>query len=219
VAASELLRHNDRRFCRVAADLSPTDWAAPSLCRGWTNHDVLAHLVIGYGSALGVVVEEMWRQRGSFDAANAELSRALAARRTPDELLDDFARLVERPSGMGRYFPRTLLLGDHVTHELDVVHALEREPSIAEDALIAVLEAQVSLPNPFVPAYRNSRGLRLHATDVCWTHGRRGPEVRGRAADLISVLGHRPRALQHLDGDGASVLTARLLSRPSRTAS
>jgi uncharacterized protein (TIGR03083 family) len=213
------LRDNDHRFCGVAGDLSPADWAAPSLCDGWSNHDVLAHLVIGYGSSLGVVVGEMWRQRGSFDAANAEVSRALAAQRTPGELLDDFARLVEHPTGMGRYFPRALLLGDHVTHELDVLHALEREPSVAEEALIAVLDAQVSLPNPFVPAYRNSRGLRIRATDVGWAHGRRGPEVHGRAADLISVLGDRPRALERLSGEGTSVLSARVLSRPSRTAS
>ena len=218
MSAPDLLRDNDRRFWHVAADLSPAEWAAPSLCDGWANHDVLAHLVIGYGSSLGVVVGEMLRQRGSFDAANAEVSRALAARRTPDELLDDFGRLVESPAGMGRYFPRALLLGDHVTHELDVLLALECEPSVAEDALIAVLDAQVSLPNPFVPAYRNSRGLRIRATDVSWAHGRRGPEVHGRAADLISVLGHRPRALKRLRGDGASVLSARLLSRPSRTA-
>jgi len=219
VRARDLLRANDRRFCRVAADLGPADWAAPSLCDGWTKHDVLAHLVIGYGSSLGVVVGEMWRQRGSFDAANAEVSRALAARRPPGELLDDFARLVECPTGMGRYFPRALLLGDHVTHELDVLLALEREPSVGGDALIAVLEAQVSLPNPFVPAYRNSRGLRIRATDVGWTHGCRGPEVHGRAADLISVLGDRPRSLERLRGDGTSVLSARVLSRPNRTAS
>jgi uncharacterized protein (TIGR03083 family) len=217
VSTRELLRSNDIRFQRVVSTLTADDWAAPSLCAAWTNHDVLAHLVIGYGSGLGIVVSGMYHHHGSFDSANAEMSRALAARRTAAELLDDFAGLIRRPAGMGRYFPRRLLLGDHVTHELDILFALDREATTSPEVLTAVLNTQVSLPNPFVPAYRNSRGLRIRATDVDWTHGRRGPEVHGRAADLLSVLGNRPRALGRLRGDGVSVLDQRL-SHPTRTA-
>jgi hypothetical protein len=119
---------------------------------------------------------------------------------------------------MGRYFPRRLLLGDHVTHELDILLALDLAPTISPEALIAVLNTQVSLPNPFVPAYRNSRGLRIHATDVGWRHGDRGLEVHGSAADLVSVLGNRPKALRRLRGDGVPALAERVLSRPTRTA-
>jgi hypothetical protein len=144
----------------------------------------------------------------------------LAATRSPAELVDDLARLADRPRGMGRYFPRTLLLGDHVTHELDICYALDREPAINSDALVAVLNAQVTLPNPFVPAFRSSRGLRLVATDVDWTYGRAGPEVIGRAAQLVSVLGNRPRVLTTLTGAGVDALAERVrdASAPSRTA-
>jgi uncharacterized protein (TIGR03083 family) len=217
MSTRDLLRANASRFHSVAATLTDDDWAAPSLCEGWTNHDVLAHLVIGYGSGLGTIVAPMCRHSGSFDRANAEISRTLAARHTPAELLDDFAGFIDRPAGMGRYFPRRLLLGDHVTHELDILFALDREPTTSPAALIAVLNTQVSLPNPFVPAFRNSRGFRIRATDVDWTHGRGGPEIAGRAADLVSVLGNRPRALGRLCGDGMSVLAGRVLSRPTRT--
>lgn len=217
MSTRDLLRGNDIRFQRIAATLTDEEWSASSLCAAWTNHEVLAHLVIGYGSGPGSVVAGMYRHR-SFDGANAELSRTVAARRTPAQLLDDFVGFTHRPAGMGRYFPRALLLGDHVTHELDILFALEREPTISPDALIAVLNTQVSLPNPFVPAFRNSRGLRICATDVEWEHGQRGPAVHGRAADLVSVLGHRPRALGRLHGDGVPVLSERVLSRQSRRA-
>ena len=113
-------------------------------------------------------------------------------------------------------FRRGLLLGDHVTHELDIVFALGREPAIGADALVAVLNTQVAMPNPFVPAFRNARGLRLRATDAEWSHGERGPVVEGRAADLVSVLGNRPKMLPRLGGDGVAVLEARL-SLPTRT--
>jgi uncharacterized protein (TIGR03083 family) len=218
MSARELLHANDLRFLALAKTLCPAEWAAPSLCDEWTNHDVLAHLVVGYRVRLGTFVAQMTRRGGSFDDANTELARALGATRSPEDLLDDFAHLVDHPRGMGRYFPRSLLLGDHVTHELDIVFALDRDPDVPADALVAVLNTQVSLPNPFVPAYRNSRGLRLTVTDADWTHGVDGPEVRGRAVDLISVLGDRPNALARLHGDGVAALSSRVLSRRSRTA-
>lgn len=213
MSTRELLRANDTRFVTRLADLTPVDWAAPSLCDEWTNHDVLAHLVVGMGGAPRDLAAALVRRRGAFDAANTDVTRALSAARTPTDLLADFDGLIHRPRGLGRSFPRTLLLGDHVTHELDICHALGVESTVAEAALVAVLNAQVTLPNPFVPAFRNSRGLRLVATDVAWTHGTTGPQVRGSAADLISVLGDRPAMAHRLDGEGAAVLAARVLRR------
>jgi uncharacterized protein (TIGR03083 family) len=218
MSTRELLRANDLRFLALASTISTAEWAAPSLCDAWTNHDVLAHLVVGYRTRLGTLTAEMTRRGGSFDDANTELARGLAAVRCPADLLDDFAHLVDHPRGMGRYFPKSLLLGDHVTHELDIVLALDREPGVSGAALAAVLNTQVSLPNPFVPAYRNSRGLRLTATDADWRHGTDGPRISGRAADLVSVLGNRPSALARMNGDGVAVLSSRVLSHRSRTA-
>jgi hypothetical protein len=69
-----------------------------------------------------------------------------------------------------------------------MVLALEMQPEIPSDAVAAVLNTQVAVPNPFVPAFRNSRGLRLRATDVRWSHGELGPVADGRAAVLASRL-------------------------------
>jgi uncharacterized protein (TIGR03083 family) len=195
---------------------SGDDWSRASLCERWTNHEVLAHLVVGLGASLRSVAGVMLHHRGCFDAANAAMARALAAARPPAELLDDYQRLSSEPQGLGRYFPSRLFLGDHVTHELDMVLALGREPEIRSDVLITVLNTQVAVPNCFVPAFRNARGLRLRATDIKWRHGERGPVDEGHAADLVSVLGNRPKALRRLAGDGVAVLEARL-SHPIRT--
>src|SRR4051812_328579 len=97
MSAGEVLRSNDLRFLSVASTLTPQDWAAPSLCEEWSNHEVLAHLVIGYRTRLATVAVEMARQRVSFDRANTDLARALAGVRGPADLLDEFARLVDRP--------------------------------------------------------------------------------------------------------------------------
>lgn len=218
MSARERLRSNDVRFVEVAKTLSAEEWAAGSLCAEWTNHELLAHLVVGYSCALGTFVTEIVRRRGAFDPANAQLAAALASTRPTADLLDDFVWLVERPRGIGRYFPPRMLLGDHVTHELDILYAVNRQPGIDPEALVDVLDTQVSLPNPFVPAFGNSRGLKLVATDVDWTHGDRGPVVEGSAAELVSALGNRPKVLPGLHGDGVQTLSSRVLSRRSHTA-
>lgn len=218
MSVRDLLRANDERFRAMAEGLDADEWQQPSLCEDWFNHDVLAHLVVGLSAGSGLVAAEMIRNARSFDRANTAMARSLAAKLGPAELLDEFDHLSRQPRGLGRHFPARLLLGDHVTHELDILFALEREPSIPHEAAIAVLNTQMALPNPFVPAFRNSRAVRLVATDADWSHGERGPIVEGRAVELISVLGNRPRMLSRLRGDGVEVLASRLSRRPIRRA-
>jgi uncharacterized protein (TIGR03083 family) len=205
----ELLRANDLRFLAVARSLSDRDWSRRSLCSEWTNHSVLAHLVVGCQVSPGTVALEMVRHRGSFDRSNAGLAQSLAAKRTPEDLINDFAALIDRPHGLGRIFPRRLLLGDHVIHELDIVLPLGLVPTVEPRVLAAVLQTQVRVPNPFVPAAARARGLRLRATDTDWTYGTGGHCVFGEAAHLASVLAGRRWALDQLTGDGVPLLRDR----------
>lgn len=206
-----LLRANDLRFVDVAKSWSDAQWSQPSLCSEWSNHEVLAHLVLGYRASWMELVGGMARQRGSFDSANRALAIGVARQVSPSELLEEFAALTDRPRGVGRVFPRRLLLGDHVIHELDIVFALDMAPAVAPDALVAVLKTQVRVPNPFVPAAARARGLQLCAPDVDWVHGGGALTVSGGAAQLASVLAGRPWALDQLTGNGVDVLRARLL--------
>lgn len=209
-ASANTLRDNDTRLIELARGISAAQWAEPSLCTEWTNHEVLAHLVIGYGVALSAVATSMARHRGSFDAANTDLARVLAARRSPPELLGDLTGLARRPRGIGRLFPKRLLLGDHVIHELDMTYALGKESQVPVSTLVAVLNTQVAVPNPFVPAAARARGLNLLASDADWSRRADGPTVVGQAAHLASVLAGRPWAVRYLSGDGVAVLSSRV---------
>src|SRR3954465_2704396 len=86
VSTRDLLRANDERFHALAAGFTAEEWSAPSLCDGWSNHDVLAHLVTGCSAGAAAVTAEILRHGGSFDRANAALARSLAATRGPAEL-------------------------------------------------------------------------------------------------------------------------------------
>jgi uncharacterized protein (TIGR03083 family) len=208
--SADTLRDNDIRLAESAREIDAAQWAKPSLCTEWTNHEVLAHLVVGYRVALPTVAAGIVRQSGSFNAANSELARRLAAQRAPAQLIDDFAALVYRPRGIGRLFPKRLLLGDHVIHELDITYALGRKSTVPTATVAAVLDTQVRIPNPFVPAAARARGLNLIATNAHWSHHGDGPTVTGQAAHLASVLAGRPWGLRHLLGDGVATLSARL---------
>jgi uncharacterized protein (TIGR03083 family) len=207
---ADTLRNNDTRLAELLKSLTDSQWAQPSLCTEWTNHDVLAHLVVGYSATLSAIATATLRQRGSFDRANADMAHALAARRDPQALVEDFIALTQQARGVGRVFPRRLLLGDHVIHELDISYALRTDSTIPAAVIAAVLDTEVRIPNPFVPASVRARGLNLIATDTRWSHHSAGPTVTGKAGFLASVLAGRPWALRHLTGDGVAVLAARL---------
>lgn len=208
----KLLHDNDTRFVNWAGHLSDADWQQRSLCTEWRNHDVLAHLVVGYRASGTELGRYLCRHRGSFDRANSALSVDLAQQHSPASLVDEFSTLIRRPRGVGRVFPRRLLLGDHVIHELDIAFALNLTPEVTAEALVAVLNTQVHVPNPFVPAAARARGLRLRANDVDWTHGDDARTVTGGAAHLVSALAGRPWALKHLRGSGVDELRDRLAS-------
>lgn len=208
----KLLHQNDIRFLTEARQWSRPQWAQPSLCTQWSNHEVLAHLALGYRASGTQLTSAMLRRGGSFDRANAVLAQRLAQRRSPAELLADFAAGMSAPRGLGRLFPRRLLLGDHVIHELDIRFALGLDSTVRPAQLTAVLDTQVHLPNPFIPSRAWARGLSLRAEDLHWSHGD-GPTVTGTAAHLASVLAGRPWALRQLGGDGVELLRDRLAGR------
>ncbi|OBH89756.1 maleylpyruvate isomerase family mycothiol-dependent enzyme [Mycobacterium scrofulaceum] len=212
--ALDALRDNDARLVAFLSTLTADQWSQPSLCTEWSNHEVLAHLVVGYSATAPSIAAAMLRHRGSFDRTNASMARALAARQDPHTLIDNLAALTRRARGIGRVFPRRLLLGDHVIHELDITYAIGADSAIPPAILAAVLETEVAIANPFVPASARARGLNLIATDTAWSHPNDGPTVTGEAGHLASVLAGRPWALGRLTGAGVAVLESRLQQSP-----
>jgi uncharacterized protein (TIGR03083 family) len=205
-----LVRKQDEHLLSFASGLSDNDWAAPSLCHGWSNKDVLAHLALGLHVPTVRLVLGVVRYR-SFDMANDLLSRRYADEHTPAELLDVFDTFRRHPKGVGTVLPAPLMLGDHTVHHLDIAHALRRPAELDSDVANAVLHVETTIPNPFIPAKARSRGLRLVTSDTAWTSGPAdGPLVRGPAAALISALAGRAPGLHGLTGPGQTVLAARL---------
>ena len=187
------------------AALTDAQWAAPSLCAGWTVEDTVAHLT----SAASMTPFRWIRSMlGAGFRPDVHNRRRIAEHRgaTPAETLARFraaAGSTRAPSGHTAAW-----LGEVVVHGQDIRRplGLARVPSI--EASTAVAEFFVSR-NFAVNSRTVADGLRLDAADGPFTSGD-GPLVRGTTEAIVMVLAGRAAYLDDLTGDGVATLRERI---------
>lgn len=198
-----------RGFADLIDTLTAEQLATPSLCVGWTVHDIAAHLVLPMVTGLGAVAVELVRARGNFDRANMALTRSLARIKSPAELAALLRKHAESrftpPVGLGSIAPLT----DAIVHGQDARRPLGIAREIPPARLLAILDFQVSplAARGFVPKARTA-GLSFAASDLDWTAGD-GPLVQGTGEALMMALCGRRVALDELTGDGLAEFASR----------
>lgn len=209
----------DRRrttLADVLTDLSPDEWARPSLCEGWTVRDVAGHLTMAAlrpAQMLGLLL----RHPGGTNRLIRNGSIDLARRHPPQRLVEQIRGLVGQHRPIPGLTVRESLI-DIVGHTLDIVIPLDREhaiaPAEAAEAADGVVryggrgKAKVFRQLPL-------EGLRLVATDHDWSNGT-GHGVNGAMTDLFLLLTGRIARVEALEGPGASLLRDRLGVQVSR---
>ncbi|MEV6304197.1 maleylpyruvate isomerase family mycothiol-dependent enzyme [Actinoplanes sp. NPDC051861] len=203
------------RMAALLESLTADQLARPSLCTGWTVHDVAAHLVtyLRYGQVkiyLGILATG-----ADFDRWNIMLTRR-AARRPTAEII---ARL--RAGAAARTtIPRSgydPVLTDIVLHDLDIRLALGIHRQLAPDRLRVAFRHLAERPSPGYSMGHRLDGLRVTATDTGWSHGA-GALVTGPAEPLVLAMAGRRAALGALSGDGVPILRDRLAGQAPRPA-
>lgn len=201
-----------RRLVAMLEAFTPQQWDHASLCDGWTNRHVVAHLTMGF-IGLPKFVGRMIKARGDFNRA-ADVYAKDKAREGAAALLDSLrtnAAHPFKPPGMGYEAPLT----DMMIHGADIRRPLGI-PRAPMDQAEESKRWRVVLENLAQPKNQkffkiDARGVRFEATDMEWTHGT-GPVVRATAEDIALVLSHRCRTdadFARMSGDGISVLRAR----------
>ncbi|GAA4525061.1 maleylpyruvate isomerase family mycothiol-dependent enzyme [Amycolatopsis samaneae] len=177
-------------------------WDEPSLCAGWTVHDVVAHLVDTARTTRLGFVAGLVRARFDFDRQNA---RGVARERgaSPRETLDRLRRVASRTSTPPA--PLDTRLVEEVVHGEDIRRPLGLTHAYAPEAVVRALRLQARTPASFGGAKELTARLRLTATDAELSIGD-GPEVRGPALSLLLAVSGRRVALEELDGPGAATL-------------
>jgi len=195
-----------RGIADLIDSLDESQLATESLCTGWDVKTVGSHLVSALADGtvramlLGVqrrsmakALDEMARRRAHWPAAEIAASlRNLADRqywRPP-------------PQAPG-------LLAEILSHSGDIKIPLE-VPFEPDPQLTMIALEMLTGPFPFgfVPLGR-LRGLSWQATDIDRRWGK-GPEIRGRTADLLMAAVGRTATLDALDGPGLPLLRQRM---------
>ncbi|MCT4353552.1 maleylpyruvate isomerase family mycothiol-dependent enzyme [Streptomyces sp. Je 1-79] len=187
------------------AGLDDEQWERPSLCDGWTVHDVVAHLVDSARSTRLSFVVGLVRARFDFDRQNA-LGAARARGATPQETLDRFREASSRRSTPPA--PLESRLVEEVVHGEDIRRPLGITRSYPPEAVVRALRLQTRVPSSFGGAKELLDHVQLRATDSDLTVGT-GPEVTGPALGLLLAVSGRRVAWDELDGAGVPVLTTR----------
>jgi len=192
----------------LIADLGELDgagWEKPSLCSGWTVHDVAAHLVDTALTTRVGFVAGLVRARFDFDRQNARgVERHRGA--SPGETLQRLRQAAPRTSSPPA--PSDSRLVEEVVHGEDIRRPLGLTRHYPSEAVVRALGYQARTPSAFGGASELTERVRLTATDVDHAIGR-GPQVRGPLLSLLLVAAGRRAATDDLDGPGLASLTGR----------
>lgn len=197
------------QLCDLLTDLDEREWAAPSLCSGWTVREVAAHLTVTTRATVGFALKEAFRARGSFDRMTSNIAHDRSARFSTAELIEQLRESAESSHRMPGSGPMDPLM-DLLIHLQDIARPLNRHQPIGADVAAPTLTYVTE--NRLLGAPKRLAGLELMATDVSWVSGA-GQQVRGTTADLLLVASGRPAGLEHLTGEGVARLSERLTGR------
>lgn len=197
--------HTERR--RLAADLSSLreeQWHLPSLCPGWSVHDVLAHLVDTARTTRLSFTRDLLAARLNFDRAN-EHGIARQKRQDPQDTIEALKQAVV----LTRTPPAKLAtrLVEAIVHGEDIRRPLGITGTYPESAIAQALDYQLRTPVAFGGGRERVVGLRLidRKTGASWGQG---AEVEADSIDLLLVVSGRPVLQKRLTGIGASRLIA-----------
>ena len=198
--------HSEREALLADLDkLTPEQWATPSLCPGWTVHQVLGHVV-------ALTTQTPISFAGKFLASGFRFDTMVArdvARHsggTPEETMAVLRAHVEdttAPPG-----PVDSWVGEIVVHGADIRRPLGLGHAPPTSTSVQAAEFY-STSNLLIGAKKRIQGLRLVVTDVDWNTGT-GPEVRGEILPLVVAMTGRVDALRNLSGPGVQTLQRRM---------
>ena len=201
----KLIHHERQALAETLDSLSAEQWAAPSLCAGWSVQVAAGHVVAGAeqtgpaflrdlaaaGFRFNTMIDRVARDRGT--APPGDLIRRLRATTTT----------TNRPPA-----PVVTMLGEIVVHSEDIRRPLDITAEVPGEAITACLAMYSGAGFP-IGSKKRIAGLKVTATDVDWSHGA-GPGVSGPGRSLLLAMAGQQAGLTELTGDGLGQLRSRM---------
>ncbi len=203
--------HSERRALAAdLADLTPQQWATPSLSEGRTVQQTLAHMAATAAMTPPAFFLKLASAGFRFERMADREIRELTAG-GPAATLESFRAVIDRSSGPPG--PATSWLGETLVHAEDIRRPLGIAHAYPAAAATRVTDFYAG-SNLLIGGKRRIAGLTLRATDTDWSRGD-GPAVEGPALALLMVTAGRPAFLAELSGPGQETLTRRFAT-PNR---
>lgn len=199
--------HEERR--QLAEDLeglADERWDTPSLCPGWTVHDVLAHLIDAATTTRLGFARQMIGARFDFDRANAVAVRRHRAG-DPVDTLASFRAVSHRTDSPPAAVATRLV--EAYVHSEDIRRPLGIRAAYPPEHVFTALTYMARTGAGFGGGKERVRGLRLSPLDL-EVHTGDGPEVRGSTIALLLAASGRPVHADELTGAGVGTMTRRL---------
>ena len=184
----------------MLGDLTPEQWAAPSLCAGWRVREVVAHMTMPFRMSAAGFALGMLKARGNFHRMADRQAKQDTARLSDAELLASLRNNVEhrwRPPGGGIVGA----LSHDVIHGLDISVGLGLDRRPPASRVRPILDSMNSKNIRYFGA--DLSAVRLEADDLDWSLGQGAP-LRGSAAGLLLVVCGRRIPAQLLTGTAAA---------------
>jgi uncharacterized protein (TIGR03083 family) len=186
------------------AALTPEQWATPSLCEGWTVHDLLAHQVATAKMTPGAFFTKF---AGSGFSFGKFADKGIAAERAggPAATLDEYRKVqtwTKSPPG-----PKDSWLGEAIVHAEDIRRPLGIHRAYPLPWVTRAIDFYTG-SNAIIGGKKRVEGLTLKATDTDWSRGS-GPLVEGPAISLLMAACGRKAAMDDLTGPGLETLRSR----------
>jgi uncharacterized protein (TIGR03083 family) len=184
--------------------LASEQWATPSLCSGWTVHDVLAHLLsaakmtppkfFAKFAAAGFNFDKFTGKQVAVEGSDGPAATLAAFRAAHDRTTS--------PPG-----PKETWLGEAFVHGEDIRRPLgmSRDYPLPD---VARALGFYTRSNAIIGGKKRVAGLTLEATDSDFTAGS-GPLVEGPVVSLLLAASGRKAALDELSGPGLDTLRGR----------
>lgn len=201
----QLIHRERAAMADTLAGLTSRQWAAPSLCAGWSVQIAAGHIVAGAEQTTPNFVRGLTASGFRFNTMMDHVARRLGTL-PPEEIIE---RLRARTTTTNRPpAPVMTMLGEIVVHGEDIRRPLGIRAAVPIDATRACLTMYAGASFP-TGTKKRIAGLKLTATDVGWSHGA-GPEVSGPGQSLLLAMVGRPIGLTDLAGDGLGQLRTRM---------
>jgi len=186
------------------AGLTEEQWRLPSLCPGWTVHQVLAHQVATAKMTPGKFFVKFAASGFNFTKFS---NMAIAAESAggPVVTLAAFREVqlsTKAPPGPGdTWLGETLVHSEDIRRPLGIAHSYPL-------AWVARATEFYAKSNALIGGKKRVAGLTLQATDTDWSYGS-GPVVEGPATSLLLAAAGRTVAFDELAGPGLQTLRTR----------